>query len=558
MVGRGLLDHGVRDVEPELGGRGFEDLGQPPALERRGRALPEPLVHRGEGGDEFVLTGRIEPVGGEAPEIEQVGSAEVARGEGSAPVEDHSLPPPRARQRIGFRRRADSESSETQPVVSAAAHWGLAPNTSYHLLGMSVPTRTVPVPASLVLVAERVEHRLAELLDTEIERWGALDADLVDPLLVLRRFVVGSGKRLRPAFCHWAYVGAGGDDDSAAVIDIGAAFELLQAFALVHDDVMDGSATRRGARTVHLDFGDRHVVEGWRGEPRRFGEGVAILVGDLAHVYADHFVAGAPDEVAAIWNELRVELNVGQYLDVLGTARGDTDLPRARRIARYKSGKYTIERPLHVGAALAGRYDELHTALSAYGDPLGEAFQLRDDMLGAFGEESVTGKPVGDDLREGKPTPLLAVATARADREQRAVLGLIGQPDLSPSDVAAVQAVLIETGAVSEIEATIDRLTTYCDLGHRADADHARRERRAHRAGRVRRLAGSLASRRSPLGGARAQDVSDLGEKHGLFGQGRLVLGLLTARPACREHVHRLHDEEEHRQRDQQERDQVA
>ena len=326
---------------------------------------------------------------------------------------------------------------------------------------MSAPTRTVPVPASLVLVAERVESRLAQLLDTEIERWRALDLDLVEPLLVLRRFVVGSGKRLRPAFCHWAFVGAGGDDSSAAVTDVGAAFELLQAFALVHDDVMDGSATRRGARTVHLDFGDRHVLEGWRGEPRRFGEGVAILVGDLAHVYADHFVAGAPDEVLAIWNELRIELNVGQYLDVLGTARGDTDLPRARRIARYKSGKYTIERPLHVGAALAGHYDELHTALSAYGDPLGEAFQLRDDMLGAFGEETVTGKPVGDDLREGKPTPLLAMATTRANREQRAVLGLVGQPDLSPSDISSVQSVLIETGAVSEIEATIDRLTAY-------------------------------------------------------------------------------------------------
>jgi geranylgeranyl diphosphate synthase type I len=326
---------------------------------------------------------------------------------------------------------------------------------------MSVPTRTVPVPSSLLLVAERVEHRLAELLDTEIERWGALDKDLVEPLLVLRRFVVASGKRLRPAFCHWGFIAAGGERNNAAVIDIGAAFELLQAFALIHDDVMDGSATRRGARTVHLDFLDRHVVEGWRGEPRRFGEGVAILVGDLAHVYADHFIGGAPDEVKAIWNELRVELNVGQYLDVLGTSRADTDLPRARRIARYKSGKYTIERPLHVGAALAGRYDELHSALSAYGDPLGEAFQLRDDMLGAFGEERVTGKPVGDDLREGKPTPLLAVATSRANQEQRAVLSFVGQPELSASDVAAIQEVLVETGAVAEIEVTIDRLTTY-------------------------------------------------------------------------------------------------
>src|SRR5439155_22149386 len=138
------------------------------------------------------------------------------------------------------------------------------------------------------------------------ERWGALDEDLVEPLRVLRRFVVASGKRLRPAFCHWGYVGAGGDEDDPVIVDVGAAFELLQAFALVHDDVMDGSATRRGSRTVHLDFGDRHVVEGWRGEARRFGEGVAILVGDLAHVYADVFMRGMPEDVAAIWDELRI------------------------------------------------------------------------------------------------------------------------------------------------------------------------------------------------------------------------------------------------------------
>src|SRR4029079_2660466 len=161
----------------------------------------------------------------------------------------------------------------------------------------------------------------------------------------------------------------------------------------------------------------------------------------------------------ASWNEWRIELNVGQYLDVLGTARGDTDLPRARRIARYKSGKYTIERPLHVGAALAGRYDELHTALSAYGDPLGEAFQLRDDLLGAFGEESATGKPVGDDLRQGKPTPLLAVATEHADAAQTAVLDDIGRDDLSADGIARIQEVFVATSAVATIEATIDSLT---------------------------------------------------------------------------------------------------
>jgi geranylgeranyl diphosphate synthase type I len=318
---------------------------------------------------------------------------------------------------------------------------------------MTAPTRSVPVPASLLLVAERVERRLQAMLDTEIERWNALDDTLADPLLSLRTFVLNGGKRLRPAFCHWGFVGAGGDADDPRIVDAGAAFELLQAFALVHDDVMDGSATRRGNAAVHIDYADRHDAHGWRGEARRFGEGVAILIGDLAHVYADRFMLDAPDDAIRIWNEL-------QYLDMAGTARADTDLTRARRIARYKSGKYTIERPLHVGAAIAGHLHDLQAPLSAYGDPLGEAFQLRDDLLGAFGDESQTGKPVGDDLREGKPTPLLAIACERAQGDDDlTLLSLVGSAELSPSDIAAVQAVLTGTGAVAEIEATIDRLT---------------------------------------------------------------------------------------------------
>jgi geranylgeranyl diphosphate synthase type I len=308
-------------------------------------------------------------------------------------------------------------------------------------------------------VAERVERRLRDLLHDEIDRWGALSTDLIAPLEALRGLVLAGGKRLRPAFCFWGYRAAGGDRDDPRVIDAGAAFEMLQAFALVHDDVMDGSATRRGGRTAHLAFGDEHLTADWRGEPRRFGEGVAILIGDLAHVYADRLLASAPPAVTPVWDELRIELNVGQYLDILGTARGDTDRESARRIARYKSGKYTIERPLHVGAALAGGLDELQVPLSAYGDPLGEAFQLRDDLLGAFGDEAITGKPVGDDLREGKPTPLLAAATTDADRTQAEVLALVGRPDLDGADIARIQAVFQDTGAVAAIESRIDHLT---------------------------------------------------------------------------------------------------
>ncbi|MFP3902524.1 MAG: polyprenyl synthetase family protein [Acidimicrobiia bacterium] len=324
---------------------------------------------------------------------------------------------------------------------------------------MVAPHLPTPAPASLRLVAVRVDDRLARLFDGEIERWAALDPDVVAPLASLRRLVESGGKRLRPAFCHWGFVGAGGDPDDPRIVDAGAAFEMLHAFALVHDDIMDASSTRRGFPTAHRTFTDRHAVEQWRGEARRFGEGVAILVGDLAHVYADLLLGDVPGEAAAVWHELRLELNVGQYLDLVGTARADRAPELARRIARYKSGKYTIERPLHVGAAMAGRYPDLHQALTAYGDPLGEAFQLRDDVLGAFGDPAATGKPVGQDLREGKLTPLLAAAVSRAADGQLAVLDRVGAPDLDDREVSGIQRVLVATGALDEIEVRIEALT---------------------------------------------------------------------------------------------------
>jgi geranylgeranyl diphosphate synthase type I len=317
----------------------------------------------------------------------------------------------------------------------------------------------VTVPVGLVEIAKRVEDRLSVFLAAEVDRWSSLTPDLAEPLDSLAALVDAGGKRLRPAFCYWAYVGAGGDPEADIVFDVGAAFEMLQAFALLHDDVMDDSACRRGLRTAHYDFADRHGAARWRGEARRFGEAVAVLTGDLSHVYADSLMAGAPPEAMAVWNELRIELNMGQYLDVLGTVRGDTDPASARRIARYKSGKYTIERPLHVGAALAGRLDELQPVLSAYGDPLGEAFQLRDDVLGAFGESAAIGKPVGDDLRDGKPTPLLSAAVASADPSQAQVLARVGDPHLTSEDVAELQEIIVATGALTEIEAGIELLT---------------------------------------------------------------------------------------------------
>ena len=320
---------------------------------------------------------------------------------------------------------------------------------------------TSAAPPSLATIAARVQARLREVLAAEEARWSAFDEDLAEPVKEIGRLVLVGGKRLRPAFCHWGFVGAGGDAEDPLVVNAGAAFELMHAFALFHDDVMDDAASRRGEPTTHTVFAAHHREGGWHGEDRRFGEGVAILVGDLAFVYADQLLAEAPPAAWRIWNELRIELNVGQVLDIVGSVRNDRRREKAEKICRYKSGKYTIERPLHLGAVMAAphRAEELLPALSAYGLPLGDAFQMRDDVMGAFGDAAVTGKPVGGDLREGKPTPLMARAVEAANPAQLEVLSLVGTQQLSDSDVARVQQAIVDTGALADLEATITRLT---------------------------------------------------------------------------------------------------
>jgi geranylgeranyl diphosphate synthase type I len=310
-------------------------------------------------------------------------------------------------------------------------------------------------------VAQRIERRLDTFLVDEERRWGSFDEDLAGPVGEIRRLVLSGGKRLRPAFCHWGFVGAGGDATSSKIDDVGAALELLHAFALFHDDIMDGSLTRRGAPVTHELFAHEHRLLRSAGESRRFGEGIAILVGDLTFVYSDRLLAQVPSEAQEIWHELRIELNIGQLLDLIGSARRERRRDKAEQVCRYKSGKYTIERPLHLGAMIAApdRRAELLPLLSAYGLPLGDAFQMRDDVLGAFGETDVTGKPVGDDLREGKPTPLLARACERATSAQMEILDRVGRDLLDDNEVRDVQTVIVETGALRDMEETIERLT---------------------------------------------------------------------------------------------------
>jgi geranylgeranyl diphosphate synthase type I len=310
-------------------------------------------------------------------------------------------------------------------------------------------TRPEPDPAQL---RARVQDRLASYL---AEQAGAVLNDLTT-----------GGKLLRPAFCYWGYRAAGAPD-GAEIVSAAAALELLHVSALVHDDVMDGSDRRRGRPSAHRQFADLHRTAGWSGDAEGFGHGAAILLGDLVLSWADQLLRNcglAADRVAAgmaVFETMRTEVIGGQYLDLVAQAvADDASVARAMRVLRFKTAKYSVERPLQLGATLAGADPGLVTAFSAFGVPLGEAFQLRDDLLGVFGDPERTGKPAGDDLREGKRTVLVTTAMATAGDADRATLQeLLGDPDLDEDGVARLRDVLVRTGAVDEVEKLIATLT---------------------------------------------------------------------------------------------------
>jgi geranylgeranyl diphosphate synthase, type I len=276
---------------------------------------------------------------------------------------------------------------------------------------------------------------------------------------VLRSFLAAGGKRIRPVMCVLGWHAAGGGGDEQMVYRWATGLEMFHSFALIHDDLMDGSATRHGCPTVHLAMAGRHP--GGPGSPaaEKFGRNSAILVGDLALVWADELMSadgGTVAQAMAAWpllHAMRSEVMVGQYLDVSATGQQAISIEDALQIIRFKTAKYTIERPLQIGAALGGGDDELLQACSAVALPLGEAFQLRDDLLGVFGDRQRTGKPVVDDLREGKATVLLGLTYQRATAGQRATLQrLVGAPDLDEQGAAAVRHIMLGLGAPRAVE----------------------------------------------------------------------------------------------------------
>ncbi|WP_375336145.1 polyprenyl synthetase family protein [Nocardia sp. SYP-A9097] len=334
--------------------------------------------------------------------------------------------------------------------------------------GPGTPTRQ-PVGAGSLVAA--VQERLAKFFVTRQEILAPLGPVVADASRALEEFVLRGGKRTRPAFAWTGWLGAGRsatDPQADAVLTACAALELVQAAALIHDDIIDSSRTRRGFPTVHMDYETRHRDGRWAGDPAHYGASIAILIGDLALAWADDMTRGAGLDAgqerrfAPVWSAMRTEVLSGQILDIHGEAGGDESVEAALLINRFKTAAYTIERPLHLGAALADADDELIAAYREFGTDIGIAFQLRDDLLGVFGDPAVTGKPSGDDLREGKRTVLIAEALSRADATAPTAAALLRGSlgtDVTPEQVAELRGILTDLGAVDAVEARITDLT---------------------------------------------------------------------------------------------------
>ncbi|MFF3324892.1 polyprenyl synthetase family protein [Streptomyces sp. NPDC002889] len=323
---------------------------------------------------------------------------------------------------------------------------------------MVAPTHAVP---DLMEIRRAVDSVLVEFLAAKSL---SAPAQLREPIKALRGFLFVGGKRIRPVMCVCGWYAAQGRGTPEPVLQAAASLDLFHTFALIHDDVMDDSDTRRGRRSVHVALADRHRSRKGPQGPDRFGINAAILLGDLALSWSDellHTADLAPVQRRAahvVVDAMRTEVMFGQYLDLLGTGIPSGDIARALTVSRFKTAKCTVERPLHLGGALAGCGTAVLDACTAYALPPGEAFQLRDDLLGGFGDPTATGKPSTDDFRDGKCTVLMALAVVRANPAQRRLLrALVGRPDLTEEQADSVRAVLEATGARCAVERMIAR-----------------------------------------------------------------------------------------------------
>lgn len=314
--------------------------------------------------------------------------------------------------------------------------------------------------AAVDAVDRLLSAELAALGGEWQERLGDLRLDVLPDDLPrwLADVLVGRGKRLRVTMSYWGFVAAGGRHDTGPfddLIRIAAALETLHLFALVHDDVMDGSASRRGRPAAHVQAERWHRAAGGLGDSGVFGRNLAILLGDLAHALADRLVAPLPGRLREAWYAMVMELIAGQRADLTGAAAGRTDPVHADRVGQLKSGRYSVVRPLELGALAAGADLRDLTWLTTCGEHIGRAFALRDDYLGVWGDPERTGKPAGDDLLAAKGTVLLDLARHRVTGSAREVLDRIGTPGFGPEEVAVLTDAMREAGVDTEVERLI-------------------------------------------------------------------------------------------------------
>jgi geranylgeranyl diphosphate synthase type I len=322
--------------------------------------------------------------------------------------------------------------------------------------------------AATVKLADAVTDQLRRYLRDRRADAAYIGSDYAALIAGLEEFVLSGGKRLRPAFAYWGWRAVSGDEAGEQPLLLFAALELLHASALVHDDVIDNSATRRGRPTTHVQFAALHRDRQWRGPADQFGISAAILLGDLALAWADDIVAGvdlshdARNRVHRVWADIRTEVLGGQYLDIVAEASAAESIASAMAVNTYKTASYTVSRPLQLGAAAAADRPDVHALFHEVGNHLGVAFQLRDDALGVFGDPAVTGKPSGDDLRSGKRTVLLATAMELADTSDAAAAKLLRASvgtDLNDAEVRELCDVIERLGALTAVEDQIDALT---------------------------------------------------------------------------------------------------
>ena len=328
------------------------------------------------------------------------------------------------------------------------------------------------------ILLELIQVELDEFLEARRQEFLGISDDLT-PLVDFAEGLLAGGKRFRAQFCYWSWAGyledgqKPSEQDLRSIVGICAALEMFHAAALVHDDLIDQSATRRGNPAVHKQFENLHQSSHWIGSPERFGAASSILVGDLLLNWSSEIFGNAvlnarnlqiEQACRAEFSKMRVEIMAGQYLDVLEENAGPTRdsseaVARANRVMLYKTAKYSIEAPLLIGAAFAGASVDTRRNLGAFAVPLGLAFQLRDDVLGVFGDPKITGKPAGDDLREGKRTVLIGLTCETLSGSVRKIFDeMLSSRDLSAEQIAFLQQTIIGSGALKKTEKLIEEL----------------------------------------------------------------------------------------------------